>query len=99
MIVVSETKGKEYILHVSSNGMITIPAKVKKELDITAETPLKLRVVGRNELSLKKMRLVEDSVAFQVWREHPLKLSREQIVGKVRKIRRGFYEAGEQFDG
>lgn len=97
-MAVGESRGKEYILHVSSNGMITIPAKVKKELEITVETPLKLRVVGRNELSLTKMRLIEDSVAFRVWKEHPMKLTRGQIVGRVRKIRRDFYEAGEQFD-
>ncbi len=87
---------REYILHVSSNGMVTIPASVKKELGITADTPLKLEVVGEDKMSLTKMRLIEDSVAAQIWKEYPMKLSRKQIVSDVRKVRRELYEKGEQ---
>ena len=96
MVVVLKDSGKGYILHVSSNGMLTIPASVKRELGITADTPLKLEVVGSDKLSLTKMRLIEDSVAAQIWKEYPLKLSRKQIVADVRKVRRELYQKGEQ---
>lgn len=87
---------KEYVVHVSSNGMVTIPASVKKELGITSDTPLKLEVVGEGKMSLTKMRLIEDSVAAQFWKEYPTKISNKELVSRVRKIRKELYEAGEQ---
>ncbi len=85
------------VAFVSSNGMLNIPAKLKREMGITTKTPLRIEREGVDSIRVTKMRLIKESVAAEMLRKYP-PVRDPHAVSKIRKIRRGLYEAGEQWD-
>lgn len=85
------------VAFVSSNGMINIPVRLKREMGITRETPLLIEREDKDSIRITKVMLVKDSVAAQMWKKYPA-IAAKSAVRNIRKIRSGFYEAGEQWD-
>ena len=92
-----EKSSEEFVAFVSSNGMLNIPAKLKREMGITAKTPLRIEREDDDSIRVTKMRLIRDSVAAEMWKKYP-PVRDPRAVSKIRKIRRELYLAGEQWD-
>ncbi len=86
---------EQTVAFVSSNGMLNIPAKLKRELGITRKTPLLIEREDADSLRITKMQLVKDSVAALMWKKYPPK--KDDAVREIRKIRKEFFEKGEQW--
>jgi len=81
-----------FIGRISSNGMITIPKKVRDELGIGKDTPVVFEVRD-GELRVRKAVLVDDSVLARLRKKYGLD-SRPtvEILADLRKARRAVFD-------
>jgi|GEM_PF-2438505 len=80
-----------FVGHISGNGMITIPKKLRDELGIGKDTPIVFEVVD-GELRVRKAAWVDDAVLVRLQKKYGLDARPlPAVLGQLRKARSETY--------